>query len=79
MLSDSLLVTVLQFAEGLADRQATDAVRSRIDWKYAFGLELTDPGFDFSVLCEFRTRLPARTSAGSHSCQASISSCRRPT
>src|SRR4051794_22219895 len=51
------LVTVLQFAEGLADRQAAEAVRSRIDWKYALGLELTDPGFDFSVLCEFRARL----------------------
>src|SRR3954469_14783025 len=51
------LVTVMQFAEGLADRQAADAVRSRIDWKYALGLELTDPGFDFSVLCEFRARL----------------------
>jgi transposase len=43
--------------EGLTDRQAADAVRSRIDWKYALGLELTDPGFDFSVLSEFRSRL----------------------
>jgi transposase len=32
-------------------------VRSRIDWKYVLRLELTDPGFDASVLCEFRTRL----------------------
>src|SRR5438270_9044896 len=53
------LVTVLQFAEGLSDRQAADAVRGRIDWKYALGLELADPGFDFSVLCEFRARLVA--------------------
>ena len=51
------LVTVLQFVEGLSDRQAADAVRGRIDWKYVLGLELTDPGFDFSVLCEFRGRL----------------------
>lgn len=51
------LVTVLQFAEGLSDRQAADAVRSRIDWKYALGLDLTDAGFDASVLCEFRQRL----------------------
>ena len=51
------LATVLQFAEGLSDRQAADAVRSRIDWKYAMGLELTDEGFDFSLLCEFRARL----------------------
>ena len=29
------LVTVMQFAEGLSDRQAADAVRSRLDWKYA--------------------------------------------
>lgn len=51
------VVTVLQFAEGLSDRQASDAVRGRIDWKYALGLALDDPGFDFSVLSEFRTRL----------------------
>ena len=51
------LVTVMQFAEGLSDRQAAEAVRARIDWKYALGLELTDPGFDFSVLSEFRGRL----------------------
>jgi transposase len=53
------LTTVMQFAEGLADRQAADAVRSRIDWKYALSLELTDPGFDHTVLSEFRTRLIA--------------------
>lgn len=51
------LVTIMQFVEGLSDRQAAEAVRSRIDWKYALSLELTDPGFDFSVLCEFRRRL----------------------
>lgn len=51
------LVTIVQFAESLPDRQAADAVRSRIDLKYLLGLELTDPGFDYSVLCEFRTRL----------------------
>jgi transposase len=51
------LVTLLQFAEGLSDRQAADVVRSRIDWNYALRLELTDPGFDASVLCEFRARL----------------------
>src|SRR5215208_3683999 len=51
------LVTVLQFLEHLSDRQAADAVRARIDWKYALGLELTDPGFHFSVLTEFRARL----------------------
>ena len=50
------LVTVLQFVEGLPDRQAADAGRSRLDWKYALSLELTDPGFDHTVLSEFRTR-----------------------
>ena len=53
------LVTVMQFAENLTDRQAADAVRARIDWKYALSLELTDDGFDFSVLSEFRQRLIA--------------------
>jgi transposase len=51
------LVTILQYAEGLSDRQAANAVRGRIDWKYVRRLELTDPGFDASVLSEFRTRL----------------------
>jgi transposase len=51
------LVTGLQFVEGLPDRQAADAVRSRLDWKYARSLELSDPGFDHTVLSEFRTRL----------------------
>lgn len=52
-----VLICVMQYIEGLADRQAADAVRGRIDWKYALGLELTDCGFDFSVLSEFRSRL----------------------
>ena len=53
------VVTIFQFAENLSDRQAAEAVRGRIDWKYALGLELTDPGFDYSVLCKFRARLLA--------------------
>ena len=53
------MVTVLQFAENLTDRQAADAVRGRLDWKYALGLALDDEGFDFSVLSEFRSRLAA--------------------
>lgn len=51
------LIAVLQFVENLTDRQAAEAVRARIDWKYALGLELTDAGFDYSVLSEFRDRL----------------------
>src|ERR1700757_2929669 len=53
------LVTLMQFRENLADRQAAEAVRARIDWKYLLSLDLTDPGFDFSVLSEFRDRLLA--------------------
>jgi transposase len=51
------MVTVLQFTENLTDRQAADQLRGRIDWKYCLGLELTDDGFDFSVLSGFRDRL----------------------
>ncbi|OLD84387.1 MAG: hypothetical protein AUF64_01850 [Chloroflexi bacterium 13_1_20CM_54_36] len=51
------LVTVFQFMENLTDRQAADAVRDRLAWKYALSLELTDTGFDHSVLSEFRSRL----------------------
>jgi transposase len=57
------LITVFQFAEGLSDRAAAAAVQSRIDWKYALGLELTDAGFDASVLVEFRARLVASEQA----------------
>ncbi len=58
------LVTVFQFLEGLSDRQAADAVRGRIDWKYALGLELSDAGFDASILSEFRSRLVAHQASG---------------
>lgn len=51
------LITILQFVENLSDRQAADAVRARIDWKYLLSLPLSDSGFDFSVLSEFRARL----------------------
>lgn len=51
------LVSVLQYAEGLSDRQAADQVRARMDWKFLLGLELDDPGFDFTVLGDFRSRL----------------------
>ncbi|WP_343947321.1 transposase, partial [Pseudonocardia zijingensis] len=51
------LVTVLQMAENLSDRQAAEAVRDKISWKYALGLGLEDEGFDASVLSEFRTRV----------------------
>ncbi len=51
------LILVMQYIENLTDRQAAEAVRGRIDWKYALGLKLSDPGFDYSVLSEFRTRL----------------------
>src|SRR5713101_1094576 len=51
------LVTVFQCMEHLTDRQAAEAVRDRLAWKYALGLELTDPGFDHTVLSEFRSRL----------------------
>jgi len=57
------LVSVLQFVEGLTDTQAADAVRGRVDWKYLLGLELTDQGFDSSVLTEFRGRLVESGSA----------------
>ncbi|MBW4490863.1 MAG: transposase [Trichocoleus desertorum ATA4-8-CV12] len=53
------LITIMQFAENLSDRQAADAVRARIDWKYALSLDLTDAEFNFSVLSEFRDRLRA--------------------
>ena len=57
------LVTMMQFRENLSDRQAAEAVRARIDWKYLLGLDLTDSGFDYSVLCEFRGRIVSGNAA----------------
>ncbi|GGX58265.1 transposase [Streptomyces noursei] len=51
------LVTVLQFAENLTDRQAAAMAVRAIDWKYALGMELADTRFDFTVLSKFRARL----------------------
>ncbi len=53
------LVLIMHYSEGLSDRQAADAFRGRIDWKYALSLELSDAGFNYSVLSEFRDRLIA--------------------
>ncbi len=53
------VVTILKFLEGLTDRQAADAVRSRLDWKYLLGLALTDTGCHFTVPHALRTRLIA--------------------
>jgi len=53
------LVMVMQYIEGLTDRQAADAVRRCMDWKYALSLDLHDPGFDFTLLHDFRHRLLA--------------------
>ena len=51
------LVTVLQRAGHLTDRLAAESVRTRIDWQYLLGLPLDDPGFDHTVLAEFRGRV----------------------
>src|SRR6266568_7127533 len=51
------LVTVLQVIEGLSDRQAAEYVHTRVDWLYALALPLDDPGFDYSILSDFRQRL----------------------
>src|SRR5437870_6428368 len=69
------LVTIVQFRENLADRQAAEAVRARIDWKYLLGLDLTDAGFDFSALSEFRDRLLAG-SAAEHLLDKLLERCR---
>src|SRR5438309_4199901 len=51
------LVTILQREENLAGRAAAEAVRTRIDWQYLLGLPLEDPGFDHTVLSEFRNKV----------------------
>lgn len=53
------MILIVQFAEGLTDRQVAEEVRGRIDLKYMLGLRLEDPGFDYSILSEHRARLIA--------------------
>ncbi|MFJ6054603.1 transposase [Streptomyces sp. NPDC092307] len=73
------LVTVLQFAEGLTDRQAAAMAVRAIDWKYALGMKLTDIGFDAGVLCRFRARIadndvtpPPRERGGFSLCRVGV-------
>jgi transposase len=58
-----VLVIIMQYIEGLTDRQAADAVRRCMDWKYALSLDLHDPGFHFTLLHDFRQRLLAQDAA----------------
>jgi transposase len=69
------LVVVMQYIEGLTDRQAADAVRRCMDWKYALSLELTDAGFDFTLLHDFRCRLLAHE-AGQRFLDTFLAACR---
>jgi transposase len=69
------LVRVMQDIEGLTDRQAADAVRRCMDWKYALSLTLTDPGFDFTVLQDCRWRLLAHE-AGQWFLETFLTTCK---
>src|SRR5215475_3388269 len=69
------LVMVMQYIEGLTDRQAADAVRRCMDWKYALSLDLTDPGFDFTLLHDFRHRILAHE-AGQRFLDTFLAACK---
>jgi transposase len=58
------LITRFHFVADLSDRQAADAVRARLEWQDALSLDRTHPGFDHTVLSEFRGRLVAGEAAG---------------
>jgi hypothetical protein len=51
------LVTIFQHMETLPDHRASEALRKRVDWKYALHLPLNFPGLGFSSFCEFRQEL----------------------
>jgi hypothetical protein len=69
------LVMVMQSIEGLTDRQAADAVRRCMDWKYVLSLDLHDPGFDFTLLHDFRQRLLAHE-AGQRFLDTFLATCK---
>lgn len=60
------LITVFQFVETLPDHQAAEALRKRVDWKYALHLPLSSPGMDAGMLCDFRKNLLAEPAAREH-------------
>jgi transposase len=66
---------VMQYIEGLTDRQAADAVRRCMDWKYALSLELSDPGFNFTLLHDFRCRILAHE-AGQRFLDTFLAACK---
>jgi transposase len=49
-------ITFFQFLEGLTDAQAVEAVRTRLDWKFALHLPVYPPTIRERTLCEFRQR-----------------------
>lgn len=51
------LVTYFQYAEGLSDVQAVDALRHRPEWKYALHLPVIAPIMPESALCRYRQGL----------------------
>jgi transposase len=69
------LVVVMPYIEGRKDRQAADAVRRCMGWKYALSLDLTDPSFDFTLLHDFRHRLLAHE-AGQRFLDAFLAACK---
>jgi transposase len=69
------LIVAMQYIEGLTDRQAADAVRRCIDWKYALSLELTESGFDFTLWHDFRCRLLAHE-AGQRFLDTFLTACK---
>ena len=53
------LVSIIQYMEDLSDRQVSEELPVRVDWKYLLGLEVEEPGFHYSILSEFRGRVIA--------------------
>lgn len=52
-----LFLLMVQFIEGLSDREVMEALAARIDLKYLLALPLDHEGYDYTVLCEMRNRM----------------------
>ena len=66
---------MMQYIAGLTDRQAADAVRRCMHWKYALSLDLSDPGCDFTLLHDFRCRVLAHK-AGQRFLDTFLAACK---
>src|SRR3712207_2803162 len=52
---------LLEYHDDCSDAEAEQRMRFDLRWKHALGIGLEEEGFDATVVCRFRRKLPAET------------------